>query len=90
MPAPRTAAPSLTAFQQGRLAAFDNLPADAIVDDAVAAVILGVSIQTLKRHDPVPRRQISERVIGRRVGDIRDKVRGVVNGKGGVVSEAVA
>jgi hypothetical protein len=76
MPSQRVAEPVLSAFQANRLAAFDTLPVDAIVDDAVAAVLLGVSIQTLQRHDRVPRRQISTRVFGRRVGDIRDKVRG--------------
>jgi hypothetical protein len=76
MPSPRVAAPTLSPFQANRLAAFDTLPADSIVDDAVAAIVLGVSMQTLQRQDPVPRRQISTRVFGRRVGDIRDKVRG--------------
>jgi hypothetical protein len=59
-----------------QLAEYDALPDDAIVPDAVAAKILSVSIWTLRRENPVPRRQISERRSGRRVGDLRAKVRG--------------
>jgi hypothetical protein len=55
---------------------FDQLPDDAIVNDRVAAIILDVSVWTLRRAAPVPKRQISERRYGRRVGDIRAKVRG--------------
>jgi len=59
-----------------KLAAFDSLPKDAIVPDAVAAEILAISIWTLRWENPVPRREISERRFGRRVGDLRAKVRG--------------
>lgn len=59
-----------------KLAVFDTLPQDAIVSDAVAAEILSISIWTLRRDNPVPRREISERRFGRRVGDLRAKVRG--------------
>ena len=59
-----------------KLAAFDTLSQDAIVSDAVAAEILSISIWTLRRENPVPKREISERRFGRRVGDIRAKVRG--------------
>ena len=77
MPTPRRSAePELSAFQLARLAAFDRLPEDAIVDDAVAAAILSISVRTLQRQSPVPARQISERCRGRRVGDLRAKVRG--------------
>jgi hypothetical protein len=55
---------------------FDQLPDDAILNDHAAARILGVSVWTLRRAAPVPKRQISERRYGRRVGDIRAKVRG--------------
>ena len=55
---------------------FDQLPDDAILNDYAAARILGVSVWTLRRTAPVPKRQISERRYGRRVGDIRAKVRG--------------
>jgi hypothetical protein len=59
-----------------KLAEYDSLPNDALVPDAVAAVILAISIWTLRRENPVPARQISERRQGRRVGDLRAKVRG--------------
>jgi hypothetical protein len=60
------------------LSEYDSLPDDALVSDALAAVILSISIWTLRRENPVPRRQISERRFGRRVGDLRAKVRGTV------------
>ena len=59
-----------------KLAEYDSLPDDALVSDAVAAVILSISVWTLRRENPVPARQISERKRGRRVGDLRAKVRG--------------
>lgn len=59
-----------------KVSAFDSLPDDAIVADAVAAEILSISVWTLRRNNPVPARQISERRRGRRVGDLRAKVRG--------------
>jgi hypothetical protein len=59
-----------------KLADFDSLPQDALVPDAVAAEILSISVWTLRRENPVPRRQISERRFGRRVGDLRARVRG--------------
>jgi len=55
---------------------FDTLPNDCIVPDRIAAAILAISVWTLRRENPVPARQISERRRGRRVGDIRAKVRG--------------
>ena len=58
------------------LSQFDSLPNDAIVPDRVAAAILSISIWTLRRENPVPVRQITERRYGRRVGDVRAKVRG--------------
>jgi len=59
-----------------KLAEFDRLPNDAIVDDPVAAALLGISEDTLKRRNPVPRRQVSDRRGGRRVGDLRALSRG--------------
>jgi hypothetical protein len=59
-----------------RLKNFDKLPVDALVADTIAAEILNISVWTLRRANPVPRRQISERLWGRRVGDIRALVRG--------------
>jgi hypothetical protein len=61
-----------------QLAEYDVLPDDAIVSDTVAAKILSISVWTLRRENPVPARQISERRRGRRVGDLRAKVRGTV------------
>jgi hypothetical protein len=60
------------------LADFAALPDDAIVDDAVSAKLLSISIWTLRRENPVPRRRISERRSGRRVGDLRALIRGEV------------
>jgi hypothetical protein len=65
-----------------KLAEYDALPDDALVSDAVAAVILSISVWTLRRENPVPARQISERKRGRRVGDLRAKVRGIEPAKG--------
>ena len=62
--------------QLAELAQFDSLPNDAIVPDRIAAAILSISIWTLRRDNPVPARQISERRRGRRVGDLRAMVRG--------------
>jgi hypothetical protein len=59
-----------------KLAEYDFLPDDALVSAAVAAIILSISVWTLRRENPVPARQISERKRGRRVGDLRAKVRG--------------
>jgi hypothetical protein len=58
-----------------KVAAFDRLPDDAIVDDRVAGALLKMSPWTVRRTNPVPRRQMSERIFGRRVGDLRNKVR---------------
>jgi hypothetical protein len=59
-----------------KLAEFDRLPDDAIVGDPVAAAVLGISVDTLRRRNPVPQRQISDRRVGRRVGDLRALSRG--------------
>lgn len=58
-----------------KLARFDHLPNDAVVDDYVAAAILNMSKDTLRRTNPVPQRRLSERRVGRRVGDLRNLVR---------------
>jgi hypothetical protein len=59
---------------------FDQLPDDAVVTGKTAAVILGgaVTEQTLRRNPPIPRRQISQRRFGFRVGDLRALIRGEV------------
>jgi hypothetical protein len=59
-----------------KLATFDRLPDDAIIDDPVAAALLNMSIDTYRRRRPVPRRQFSERRGGSRVGDLRALIRG--------------
>ncbi len=61
---------------QKKIAAFDRLPDDAVVDDHVSAALLNISYWTLRRTDPVRRVQITERRFGRRVGDLREKIRG--------------
>ncbi|MGA8696998.1 MAG: hypothetical protein WB689_24810 [Xanthobacteraceae bacterium] len=58
------------------LARFPSLPDDALAPDRFAAAVLGTTVWTLKRKNPVAERKISERVHGRRVGDIRALVRG--------------
>jgi len=59
-----------------KLAVFDGLPDDAILEEAVAAAVLSISVDTLRRSNPVPQRQISKRRFGRRVGDLRALSRG--------------
>ena len=61
-----------------KLAEFDRLPNDAIVDDPVAAALLNMSIDTFRRTNipGVPRRQFSKRRGGRRAGDVRAVIRG--------------
>jgi hypothetical protein len=66
----------LSATNLAKLQAFDSLPNDAIVNDRVAAAVLNMSVWTLRRNNPVPARQLSERIRGRRVGDLRNKSRG--------------
>lgn len=53
-----------------------DLPDDAIVHDPVAAILLGMSQRSLQRTNPVPQRVITEKIRGRRLGDIRALIRG--------------
>jgi hypothetical protein len=53
-----------------------ELPNEAIIPDPVAALILNISLKTLKRTNPIPRIQISPRVSGRQLGAIRQLGRG--------------
>jgi hypothetical protein len=62
--------------QRKQLKDFDALPDDAIVGDALAAKLLAISPWTLKRTNPVPPVQVSERRRGRRVGNLRNLIRG--------------
>ena len=55
---------------------FDRLPDDAIAGSKLTAAILDYSEWTLRRDPPIPRKQVSARRIGYRVGDIRAFVRG--------------
>jgi hypothetical protein len=63
-----------------KLAAFDSLPDDAITDDPVAAAILGIGLDTFRRSEliqkRVPQKRFSKRRVGRRVGDLRNLIRG--------------
>jgi hypothetical protein len=59
---------------------FDKLPDDAIVPRKVTALLLGMSERTVRRGLPIPQRQITERILGHRVGDIRAMARGLPAG----------
>jgi hypothetical protein len=54
---------------------FDKLPNDAIISPRPAAIILNTTDRQLRRKPPIPRRQISQRNVGFRVGDIRALIR---------------
>jgi hypothetical protein len=53
------------------VAAADNLPDAAIIPDQAAAKLLGISVWTLRRNNPVPPIETSPRRRGRRLGLIR-------------------
>jgi hypothetical protein len=55
---------------------FDELPDDALVPPRVAAVVLGVSERTVRRHPPAPFVQVSPQCRNLRVGNIRAKSQG--------------
>ena len=57
------------------VARFDALPDDAIIGPKPAALILNTTDRQLRRNPPIARRQISERNVGFRVGDIRALIR---------------
>jgi hypothetical protein len=57
-----------------KLAEFDHLPDDAHVSEPIAAAVWGVSPDTYRREQPVPRRQLSKRRFGVRVGDLRNLI----------------
>jgi hypothetical protein len=60
------------------VANFDLLPENAIVSAKVARAVLGdvLTERTLRRSPPIPRRQLTERKFGFRVGDLRALIRG--------------
>jgi hypothetical protein len=69
---------------------FDSLPDDAVLLDALAAKLLSISPWTLKRENPVPPVQVSERRRGRRVGDLRRLIRGSTRNPGRKPAAATA
>ncbi len=58
------------------LANFPALPPDAIVPRRAAALLLGVSERTLRRNPGMPTVFISQRQVGHRAGDIRNRMAG--------------
>jgi hypothetical protein len=58
------------------LRSVDDLPDDAILPDPASAKVMGISVSTLKRLNPVPSIKVSQRIRGRRLGDIRALSRG--------------
>lgn len=59
-----------------KLKELNDRPDDAVIADPVAAELLGISLRTLRRHQHIPRVQLSPRRVGRRLGDVRAHVRG--------------
>jgi hypothetical protein len=66
----------MTNEQIEELKRFELLPDDCIVDDYLAALLFNTSVWTFRRRNPVPKIQLSARSFGRRVGDLRRKLRG--------------
>jgi hypothetical protein len=66
----------LSRKQQSIFEQFDRAPDDTLIIDPVSAKLLGMSVWTLNRTNPVAKRRISERISGRRAGDIRALLRG--------------
>jgi len=52
------------------------LPDDCVIDESLAALMLDMSVWTLRRNDPVPPIRLTARKIGRRLGNIRQLIRG--------------
>jgi hypothetical protein len=57
---------------------FDAMPDDAVVPSKVAEILSGGNLkeQEWRRNPPIPKRQISQRRVGFRVGDLRKLFRG--------------
>jgi hypothetical protein len=53
---------------------FDEFPNDMIIPDPVARIMLNFSDREWRRNRPVPRYELSARLGGSRVGDIRKLV----------------
>jgi hypothetical protein len=60
-----------TASQITLIENFDRLPNAALVAPKVAALVLGVSERTLRRHPATPQIRFSARRVAYRVGDLR-------------------
>jgi hypothetical protein len=58
------------------LKSFDSLPDDALLPPKPAALLLGISMRTLRRTPPVRKVAVTAQRFGYRVGDIRKLVRG--------------
>lgn len=63
------------------VARFDKLPDDAIIGPKPTAIILNTTDHHLRRDPPIARRQISERNVGFRVGNIPALVRGTAQAR---------
>jgi hypothetical protein len=48
-----------------------DMPDESILPDPVAAVLLGVSVKSLNRNNPVPPIELGPRMRGRNLGHIR-------------------
>jgi hypothetical protein len=59
---------------------FDAMPDDSVVPPKVAAILSGGNFkeQEWSRNPPVPKRRLSQRRIGFRVGDLRALFRGEI------------
>jgi hypothetical protein len=56
---------------------FEQLPDEALASTEMTAAVLNMSPRSVRRSPPTPRKQITERIGGHLVGDIRKLVRGV-------------
>jgi hypothetical protein len=61
---------------RAKLTTLNDLPDDAVIADPMAAELLGISLRTLRRHQNIPRVQLSPGRVGRRLGHVRAHVRG--------------
>jgi hypothetical protein len=66
----------MTNEQIEQLKRSEGLPDDCVIDDPLAALMLGMSIWTLRRNNPAPPVRLSARKRGRRLGNIRKLIRG--------------
>jgi hypothetical protein len=54
---------------------FEQLPDEAISPTKMTAAVFGMSERSVRRNPPTPRKQISARIGGNLVGDIRRRLR---------------